>query len=482
MKDPCSFQFMVNLNADTASTQFQERLGPEGYLLAPANISPAIIKTVKSIAGENKKIFIDNGNFSLIGDLADEYRDQADKVLAPVRAFEKKHKRKPSSQEMSAPAIHAIKELALQVQARCHQLVPYGKTVISRQTSVDGTHFIGCEDITMATWLCLDLEHDYLGLLRDDYRSLNHRVAEQAAKLAKTLEKRIADNYYPVASAVSYDTAFDAGQEFALAGIVKVAMGFGAYSADGNFCDTVVIKDRRVALPEPLPARYLRIVLVARGFWEGYRAVAGKSPQAFHFLGLGTPLFMALCALAAQTTWEVTFDATSPMKDAAEGTLYVSKPAFLKIKTTAAAKRLVTDSTARWDCPCPFCRNFVKQYPFDYQAGVGGWKEKGRNSVVSDDLKPNGVLFKALPLFSEPNAGPLRKAVSFARMGHNHWVIGEMTDQLTDAAKKGAVDAFVKKVITGYSDRAKSQIYSRAARCALELATIQDFRNIKFQV
>lgn len=479
MKNPCSFEFMVNLNAETASAQFQAGFNSQGYLLAPANISPAMIKTVRAIAGANKKIFVDNGNFSIIGVLAAEYRGKADKVLAPIQAFEKTHNRKPAPQELPRPTIQAIKDLALRVQARCHQLTPDDKTVLSHQSSVDATHFIGCEDITMASWLCLNLEPEYLGLPQKNYRALNHQVAERVSQLVKTLEKRIAKNFYPVASSMSYDTAFDAGQEFAQAEIVKVAMGFGAYSADANFCDAVVIKGKRIALPESLPARHLRIVLTARGFWEGYRAVAGKSPQAFHFLGLGTPLFMALCALLAQATPEVTFDATSPLKDAVAGTLYVSKPAFLKIKTMNVAQRLATTPSARWDCPCPFCQNFVKQYPFDYQAGIRGWQRAKRTAMTSEDLKPSGILFKAFPLFSEPGTGPLRKAINFTRMGHNHWIIREMTDQLTAAAKERKQQTMVQKIIADYSSRTKSQTYSQAAQYAFQLATIKDLRDFK---
>src|SRR4030042_3029674 len=104
---------MVNLNAETASAQFQAGFNSQGYLLAPANISPAMIKTVRAIAGANKKIFVDNGNFSIIGVLAAEYRGKADKVLAPIQAFEKTHNRKPAPQELPRPTIQAIKDLAL---------------------------------------------------------------------------------------------------------------------------------------------------------------------------------------------------------------------------------------------------------------------------------------------------------------------------------------------------------------------------------
>ena len=46
--------------------------------------------------------------------------------------------------------------------------------------------------------------------------------------------------------------------------------------------------------------------------------------------------------LAAWGTKDLSYDATSPIKDAVEGSLYVSKPAYLKIRIRSIAWRLAS--------------------------------------------------------------------------------------------------------------------------------------------
>src|SRR5207245_2102844 len=121
-----------------------------------------------------------------------------------------------------------------------------------------------------------------------------------------------------------------------------------------NQSDFLELEGRTVSLPHRVPTRYLRTVAVARGFWDGYRAHAGASPKAFHFLGLGTPIMMPLVALCGWGTAEVTYDAMSPILDAVEGTLYTSRPAYLKVRARKVAYKLAGTPRAVWNCPCPF--------------------------------------------------------------------------------------------------------------------------------
>ena len=108
-------------------------------------------------------------------------------------------------------------------------------------------------------------------------------MARRARHVLEALEPALAPYYFPVASAVSYDTAFDAGREFAAAGLDAISMGFGAYMADANFVDHLVVDGRRIDFPGRLPARYLRTVAVANGFWAGYREGAGEHRRGFIF-------------------------------------------------------------------------------------------------------------------------------------------------------------------------------------------------------
>ena len=85
----------------------------------------------------------------------------------------------------------------------------------------------------------------------------------------------------------------NAGRAFGSAGLRSAAMGFGAFMADNSFSNRIVIQGRAHSLPRPLPMRYLRTALVARGFWDGWK-VTRSAPRRFHFLGLGAPIMIPL--------------------------------------------------------------------------------------------------------------------------------------------------------------------------------------------
>jgi hypothetical protein len=264
----------------------------------------------------------------------------------------------------------------------------------------------------------------------------------------------LAAGYYAVASAMSYNTAHDAGRAFADAGIRCVAMGFGAYMADDNSTGYITIGRREISFPGRLPTRYTRTAAVTKGFFDGYRAQGRKAPKAFHFLGLGAPIMFPIVTLCAKATDALTFDAMSPIKDATQGgTLYVTKPAYLKVRTRKVAFRLASDPERTWDCPCPFCGAIRTAHPFDYALGNRWFRREAGRDVLVEDLRPGGALFDAYPLLSEPSPGPLRDDVDAARIGHNHWAVENVLRSLRRAASGGRLAAQVERVVDTYASQ-----------------------------
>jgi hypothetical protein len=179
---------------------------------------------------------------------------------------------------------------------------------------------------------------------------------------------------------------------------------------------------------------------------------------------------LPLVTLAAWDTPDLTFDATSPIKDALQGgTLYTSKPALLKVRTQKVAYRLASDPTADWNCPCPFCRTFVAAHPFQRDVAFKWLKETNVREVTAQDLKPVGGLFSAFPLFSEPGSGPLRKAVDQARIGHNHWVVDEIMNEIKLSSTREDFMTAVETIISNYENNTKGDQYARAIRFAYNL-------------
>lgn len=464
--------FLYNLRPDTYNNEVTTALSPTGYLLAPAYATRTTKALAQKVRTQGYRFIVDNGNFSYIEKIRKQFTTTARPLWLKVTKLEQQLGRSLRSSDDLGSLRTAYRTLAQDVQRVAAQLTDGGETILQAQQELNPTAIIGVEDITMAAWLSLNIEPSYLGFPRATYSSLNRSIAKRAAKRKALLPEPLTHGYYPVASAVSYNTAFDAGREFARQGLEKISLGFGAFMADDNWTDHVEIGKKTLIFTERFPNRYIRTVMVAKGFWDGYTHQAGFPPKAFHFLGLGAPIMLPLVTLAAWDTPDLTFDATSPIKDALQGgTLYTSKPAFLKVRTQNIAYRLTSDPTADWDCPCPFCRAFIASHPFRRDLAFKWLKKTKASEVSAQDLKTTGGLFPAFPLFSEPGSGPLRKAVDQARIGHNHWVLEEILSEIRQFPTRKSFQTAVEAIIKHYEENTRADQYARAIRFAFNLLT-----------
>jgi hypothetical protein len=443
-------RFFYNLSPDTFSPANLD-LPPGGYLLAPNNATPQLTELARRVRTEGLGLVADNGNFTLIGQVRGALSEASDALHERADAVEEQLGRSLRPGELPDRLQADYFELSVRARELARRLAGNGETSLDGQLALDPTHLIGVEDITAACWLALDLERAYTGRRRRDWRRMNTTVARRAVRRINQLPSHLASHYYPVASAESYNTARDAGRVFADHGLTRIAMGFGAYMADANYTDHVFIGRRRIDFPGRLPNRYTRTVLAARGFWDGYRSTASQAPRAFHFLGLGAPIMLPLVTLASGGGTALSFDATSPIKDALrDGVLYVTEPAYLKIRIRKSAGWLASDSRRTWDCPCPFCTTFAEHFPFAYTLGHAWRDAHPDQDVTAADLRPGGALYDAYPLFSEPPSGPRRDAVDHARIGHNHWALEQILAAIRGSIDSGTLQAHVATVVADY--------------------------------
>jgi len=463
-------RFIYNLRPATFNDTVVEALSPYGYLLAPNNATAPLRVLAGSVRTTRRRLLVDNGNFATIGKVNALFADDAAGLGQRVADIEGELRRSVRDGDVPPDLRAAFLELSNRVRRHVTGLMKDAGSLLDAQLGLDPTDMIGVEDITIATWLSLNLEHVYTGRPRRDSRRYNEAVARRAIAQIGRLPDRLARAYYPVASAASYNTAHDAGQVFAQAGIRHVAMGFGAYMADDNNTDYITIGRREVRFPSRLPTRYTRTAAVAKGFYDGYLAAAGSAPDAFHFLGLGAPIMIPIVTLCAEATPLLTFDATSPIKDATQGgTLYITKPAYLKVRTRKVAFRLASDPTRIWDCPCPFCSAFGTAHPFQYPIGHRWFRRQARGEVRTEDLRPDGALFDAYPLLSEPTPGGLRDDVDAARIGHNHWAIEQVMAALRRASRDKRIRTHVGKIVTAYTPQTTPP-FATAVQIALQIA------------
>jgi len=444
---------------------------PPGFLIAPNNASGRDLELTHHVRDLGFDVLADNGNFSLLGPIARDFTDEAKALKEQVDDVERTLGRTVRKGELPDALIKKYQELATRVRAAARIAVPADADLLAAQEVLRPTAVVGVEDLTMAAWLRLDIEPRYLNHRRRVYRRYNVSVAKRAAALEVTLPPELAAAHYPIASAMSFNTAKDAGREFAAAGLTGVAMGFGAYMADNHYSDHMYRDRKRIDFGGNYPQRYTRTVAAAVGFWEGYEEVAGKPPHRFHFLGVGTPIMIAALALVAADTEEVSFDATSPILDATQGgTVYSDEPAHLKLRTRKIAYNLALTPGMEWDCPCPFCTSFTATAPFDYDRGHAWLATSGATDVSTTDLQPGGGLYEAYPLLSEPSGGELRREVNYARVGHNHWIIDRLMNSLNRASSDGRLATRVRNIVRDYQ-RNTTPAFANALEVSLQLAS-----------
>lgn len=456
------YRFLLNLRYETLSPKLLKPLCQNNFLISPKYAKGRILNSISQLRNSGATVLADNGYFSVLDDITGNFEERSNVIIEKITKAEKVLGHRVRNGDLNEALLNECTALALEVQKASELVTDQGLDSLKSQINIMPSHLIGAENLTVAALVKLNIEPYYLSLGREFFQNLNCIVTKQAADQLKKIPKELQYNYYPVASAMSYDNAYDAGEVFAKAGITKIAMGFGAYLSDRRKTDFVDIAGKRIEFEERLPHSYVRAGVIAKGFWDGYTNTRGKAPDAFHFLGLGVPIMIGISALFVYGTLTVTFDATSPIKDAFAGTIYIVKPSFLKAKNTSICTKLAKGIITEWDCPCPFCREFIRNYPFDYLKGAQ-WFQKNQREVNDNDLNSGSLISQAYPLFSKLDNNILGKEIRLARIGHNHWILNKIMEELNNNSKDfPSLSNYIGNIVENYEKGANSSDYARA--------------------
>ncbi|HEY9387864.1 MAG TPA: hypothetical protein VIP70_12555 [Nitrososphaeraceae archaeon] len=469
------FEFIYNLRTETFNTRIQRFADPSGYLLSVHRFTPQMIKFCLKLRREhNELIFADSGLFEKIRLTVDHFRSIADQLRAGVNSLEISlgHSARPN--EITNNVRSEYQDFAKKISSHIldieKQIDP--KEILKQEQRIEPKRFICREDILLAILTGLSVEPEYVGMPRRFYSARNRRAATFYEDTKQKKFGSFKGIPYAVASAVDYNSAYDAGKEMAKAKVSHLAVGVGAYMIDDNSIDYFIMGRKLHNLNKRIPRRYLRTTLVVRGLMDGYNDIANKPPAGFHLLGLGAPIMILLVSLIASRTRQIGFDSTSPIKDAVVGTIYFNKPADKKVRARVLAKIFCEEPSNTWWCRCKYCKHYLPKYPFNTQKAASWYNASGRpEEITASDLSGDTELANALPLFGEPiGGGQIRKDINDWRIGHNHQVLESLFMELNKNSRPKKLLNLVRERVDKYCE-STSPSYSEAAKIALSIAT-----------
>lgn len=472
------FRFLYNLNQQTFDARRLGLVDPSGYLLSIHRYSGPVVRFAQELNREyDETLMADNGFFARIRETVSAFEQKGAALHQQIDVIKEKLGRPVREQDVPPELAGRYRALAVEVRNAVYTTekthpVTFAK-VLSEQAVISPDRQVCPEDIFLASLVGLNIEPEYLSLPRRFFRHHNKRSARFYTTAKSGDWGQITGRLISVASAVDYNTAFDAGREMARAKSPFLAIGTGAYMTDRNFTDFFRIQRKTTLLSKSVPRRYLRTVLTAAGLLKGYHEEAGCLPDSVHYLGLGTPIMLLMAAWISRNLKETSFDATSPIKDAVEGTLYVNEPSYLKIKTRQLVEYYAKNPDKTWACPCPYCASYIKKYPMTPSLAAKWWAEKKSTELCRDDLKEGTVLCDALPLLAEPSGGEILADISDWRSGHNHMMLEAVMADLNKANMVHDLREFVEEKVKKYCESALPH-YAHAIETAWEISQDQN--------
>jgi hypothetical protein len=334
------------------------------------------------------------------------------------------------------------------------------------------SYLIGMEDFTIPLMVGLGVERAYAHLPI----SFFERVADPAIAYAKDTR---GGAYGPCNTdvfaglhAVDLDTARAIGKRAGDARVDGIAVGLGFALNDRDFTDYRIEEGRIVSLGISLPRPYVRVLEIAAGLHLGFVEATGRRPR-FHALGAGTPIMLPLLAvLGDQGTYTAT-DSTAPIKAAilsAVISLYVDRPAPLKLKAYVIIERWLNGGFP-WNCPCPYCQSFLKEYPFKIEKAKAWWISEGKRPLTPTDLWAPSPLAEYMPLLAMPKNPSLRKRAGLSRVGHNHWILRRLEAAIQRHSRSGVeLRDWVEMVVEKYVEAGSDPTWKAATKAAWSIA------------
>lgn len=467
------FRFFYNLGRPTFNARINGFVDPEGYLLSVHRYSPQMIRFCLTLGREHGElIFADSGFFRKISLITKKFHPDANQLQKRIISLEKNFGYNIKPKEVPNNLRQDYRRLAQNIKSEVYKTEKNinPKETLNQEQIIEPERFICREDILLAILVGLSIEPEYIREKSRFYLYRNKRSVRFYNKTKNGSYGPFNGKPYCVASAVDYNSGFYAGREIARGNVNHLAIGAGAYMADPNYVDYFIKRRKINELGRKFPRRYIRTPLVVRGLMDGYELHTRKALDGFHMLGLGSQIMILIVSLITSKVKDVSFDATSPIKDAVVGLIYFNDPAEKKVRARKLARFFCRNPNKKWKCKCKYCKHYIQKYPFDMLKAERWYKNKGKpDKILAKHLSGDTPLAKSLPMFSEPRGGQRRKDITDWRIGHNHLILENLFKKLNRNNEPDKLLQLVKDEVGRYGNHT-SQTYANAAKIAFSIA------------
>ena len=466
------FHFVANLKPYTIDPE-SKRSHFGSYLLS-VDYASGLRALVQHVHEEHRILAADNGNFDRIGTLLNKLTASAI-PLAEARKREEValgHYARPGELSTSLRELYASFAKEIAEHAAAARREDQVQSVVTAQLAMRPSYLIGMEDFTIPLMVGLGVERAYASLPMSFFTKAADRAIAYGRETQDSTFGSCNANVFAGLHAVDFDTARAIGKRAGAAKMEGIAVGLGSALDDRDFTDYRIEHGKVVPLGASVPRPYVRVLEVAAGLHLGFADATGRRPR-FHALGAGTPILLPLLAvLGDQGTYTAT-DSTAPIKDAYSSTtiaVYVDRPAPLKLKAYVVIQRWL-DGTFHWDCSCPHCVAFVKDYPFKIEKAKAWWIGEGKRPLTPTDLWAPSPLAEHVPLLAMPKNPAVRKRAGLARIAHNHWILRRLEAAIRRRNRTGEqLRDWVETVVEKYVEAGSGTAWKTATKAAWSIA------------
>ncbi|MFT5777999.1 MAG: hypothetical protein ACI837_000947 [Crocinitomicaceae bacterium] len=463
-----TFIFISNLTKITADPEHPITYKRDGYLLSEHYMAPATIKLAKEVKQRRNLLISDNGNFTRIKEIAAKHDDKGLDILNTARDEVK------NNGVISADTKKRRNDLIDLIGKESEEYTDSLdiENITEKQLSINPDYMIGMEDFAIPAMMMSNLMHpifepDARQVLPYQTKTLSLYRAQEKGVYGHLNELKKVSNFL-VLHGYDYASAHQASVNSLDSPKDGIAVSYGGPMHSKRWINSLEIAGKTEVFDEKLPESYLIAQSLTLGIING-----NPSPVAYHILGVGTPILIAIIGYQLRHSSAISIDSTAPFKDAMAGKLYGDKQAYIKMDMYRVAAFHLIEGT-QFESSTPFFKSFEAEFPSDW-VGL-------RNKLnITSDMNPKKLgreleevpelVEKYIPFFSKMRGGSdaMMLNLRICRSGHNFWILRKICKKIIALREDpAAFKKWIEGEVKGYK-KVASPKWAKAVEKTFEL-------------